>query len=98
MAFNSNPLAGLITPIPIPPVPLMTHLGAGTSGFAGYRDPNFFSSQIMLNDRIGAQPHLKGRGFNSVLGSDILQDGGDRLKRTLYRTELLNTIDNNKGG
>eukprot|EP00347_Sterkiella_histriomuscorum_P015493 403356821 len=98
-AFNSNPLAGLTNPMTIPPVPLMGHLGAGMSGFAGYRNPNLLAGSLHMNDRIGIDINStmkfnRGAGINSLLTGEYLD--ADRLKKTLYRNDLLTQMDDNK--
>ncbi|CDW86426.1 UNKNOWN [Stylonychia lemnae] len=99
--FQSNPLMGLVNPMPIAPVPLMGQLGGHLSNFQGYRDPNLLSQQFLLGrglhptavDRLGLT-YSRGRGMNGILTGDYTD--AERLKKSLYRSDLLNQIDDNK--
>ena len=90
----ANPLNAAGTPIMPPPVPLIPpSLFSSVPSLPHLKDPAL-SDWYWRGGRVGGD-YIRGRGINGLLvGADTLDEA--KLKKALYRNDLLNQMDDNK--
>ena len=98
---QASPINGIHNPVLPPPIPLIPpSLFSPHPSLPDLRNPAF-SDWYWAKQKDGLKgdyirgDHSRGSGYTSILGKSADVEG-DRLKKTLYRNDLLSQMDGNR--